>query len=74
MTDLNDFGDSLSSLSDEDLTELLRSIRLARRTPTKQSSTKKKTQSKSKSKTPKIDTGTMSPEMAAKILEQLGEG
>lgn len=71
MADLNDFGNSLSDMSDEDLTELLRGIRMARRTPTKQTSGKKK---QSKAKAPKIDTNTMSPEMAAKILEQLEEG
>lgn len=71
MADLNDFGSSLSEMSDEELTELLREIRLNRRTPVKQTTTKKK---QPKAKAPKIDTATMSPEMAAKILEQLGEG
>jgi len=71
MTDLTDFNQPLSEMTDEELTELLREIRLNRRTPTKPTSTKKK---QSKAKAPKIDTDTMSPEMAAKILEQLGEG
>jgi len=71
MTTLDDFNQPLSEMTDEELTELLREIRLNRRTPTKQTSTKKK---QSKAKAPKIDTDTMSPEMAAKILEQLGEG
>jgi hypothetical protein len=68
MADLNDFENSISDMSDEELTELLREIRLSRRAPTKSTTTKKA----SKAKEPKIDVGGMSPEMAAKILEQLG--
>jgi len=69
MADLTDFNKSLSDLSDEELTEKLREIRLARRQPTP--AAKKPT--KSKAKEPKIDVGGLSPDLAAKLLKQLGE-
>lgn len=70
MTDLNDFEDSLQDKSEEELTELLREIRLARRAPTKSTPSKKA----SKAKEPKIDLNGMSSDMAAKLLAQLEGG
>lgn len=69
MTDLNDFEGSLSDMSDEELTEFLREIRLSRRTQPTPS--RKSTKSK-KAKAPNINVDKMSPEMAKLILEQLG--
>lgn len=68
MADLNDFEGSLSEMSDEELTEFLREIRLSRRT---QPAPAKKPP-KSKAKAPNIDVAGMSPEMAKLILEQIG--
>jgi len=68
MADLEDFGDSLSDMSEEELTELLRSIRLSRRTPAKTTKPKKA----AKTKEPKMNLDNMSADMAAKLLEQLG--
>ena len=69
MSDLNDLDRPLSDYTDEELTELLREIRLSRRQPTP--AAKKPT--KSKAKEPKIDVGGMSSDLAAKLLKQLGE-
>lgn len=71
MADLNDFESSISDMTDEQLTELLREIRLSRRAPAKSTTTKKKS---SKAKEPKIDLDGMSPDMAAKLLAQLEGG
>lgn len=70
MADLNDFEGALSDMSGEELTELLREIRLSRRTPTKSTTSKPKS---NKAKEPKMNLEGMSPEMAAKLLAQLGE-
>lgn len=70
MADLNDFEGALSDMSGEELTELLREIRLSRRTPAKSTTSKPK---KNKAKEPKMNLEGMSPEMAAKLLAQLGE-
>lgn len=69
MADLNDFEGSLAEMSDEELTEFLREIRLSRRTQPAPS--KKSTKSK-KAKAPNIKVDNMSPEMAKLILDQLG--
>jgi len=69
MSDLNDLDRPLSDYTDEELTELLREVRLSRRQPTP---TPKKT-TKSKAKEPKINIDGMSSDMAAKLLKQLGE-
>lgn len=69
MADLNNFERQLSDMSDEELTEFLREIRLSRRTQPAPS--KKSTKSK-KAKAPNINVEGMSPEMAKLILEQLG--
>lgn len=53
MADLNDFGKSLSDMGDEELTKLLREIRLSRRVPTKKTRKPKK----SKIKEPKNKEG-----------------
>jgi hypothetical protein len=67
MADLNDFASSVSDKSNEELTELLREIRLSRRAPAKSTPSKKS----SKAKEPKIDLDGMSSGMAAKLLAQL---
>lgn len=70
MSDLNDLDRPLSDYTDEELTELLRDIRLSRRQPTP-TTTKKPT--KRKAKEPKIDVEGISSDLAAKLLKQLGE-
>ncbi len=68
MTDLNDFQQSIHTMTDEELADLLREIRLTRRTaPTPT------TKRVSKAKEPKIDISALSPEFAAKLLQQLGD-
>ena len=63
---------SISEVSRPELIETLRAIRLSRRTPKKKPP--KKTKTKKVEKSPQQMVESMTPEMAAKLLEQLERG
>ncbi len=67
MSILDDLHTSISEMSDEELAETFRQVRLSRRTAKPR---KKKAKAKTTTAPPAIN--TLSPEMAAKLLEQLG--
>jgi len=64
---------SISEVTRPELIETLRAIRLSRRTP-KKKPPKKKTKTKKVEKSPQQMVESMTPEMAAKLLEQLERG
>lgn len=63
---------SISELTRPELIDVLRAIRLSRRTQKKKP--KKKTKAKKVEKSPQQIVDAMTPEMAAKLLEQLSGG
>ncbi len=68
MADLNDLGyPSISDMSNDEAIDLLRQIRLSRRTPEKKTTTRTSTKTTRAKATAAVDA-----ELAAKILELLG--
>lgn len=60
---------SISDMSQEEALEALRQLRLARRTPTKATTTRTQTRAKKEAKDP---TKNLTPEQAAELLKLLG--